>query len=155
MNLARLVPSLGAVAATLALSACGAPSSPSPAEAPAVVVPPHGNSLGEVVLQPGADGRLGLKTEPIRDATTIGADFDQDAPPRTVVPLSAVIYDVDGTTSIFVRTAPRTYERERVTVIDVVDDSAVLQNGPPLGTAVVTTGGVELLGAEKGVPGEQ
>lgn len=116
---------------------------------------PSGTDLGQIVLEPGADTKLGLKTEPIRDATIIGSDNDVDAPPRVLVPLSAVIYDIDGSTSVFVRTDPRTYVRERVTVVDISGENAVLSSGLPLGAAVVTVGGVELLGAQKGVPGEQ
>jgi hypothetical protein len=42
-----------------------------------------------------------------------------------------------------------------VTVVDISGENAVLSSGLPLGAAVVTVGGVELLGAQKGVPGEQ
>jgi hypothetical protein len=144
-----------AAAALGALAACGPAATPPSSQAPASVVAPHGSNLGEVVLQPGAAAKLGLETEPIRDAAPIGVDFDQDAPPRVLVPLSAVIYDIDGTTSVFVNSAPRTYVREKVVVADVVGDDAVLQSGPRVGAAIVTIGAVELLGAEKGVPGEQ
>ena len=43
------------------------------------------------------------------------------------------------------------FQRQRVALIDMVGDFAVLSQGPPLGTRVVTAGAAELFGTEFGV----
>ena len=67
-----------------------------------------------------------------------------------VVPWSAVLYDFHGGTWVYVKTADRTYSRERVIVRHVTGDTAVLDEGPPAGREVVTAGAAELFGTETG-----
>jgi multidrug efflux pump subunit AcrA (membrane-fusion protein) len=155
MNRATVAAAFGSAAAALLLAACSSRPSGSSDRAPADVIEPHGTDLGGVVLAPGAADTLGLQTEPIRDATRIGADPGHETAPRVLVPLSAVIYDIDGTTSVYVNTEPDTYVRVKVTVVEIEGDNAVISGGPQTGASIVTVGGVELLGAQKGVPGEQ
>jgi len=145
----------GAVAAALLLAGCsGGPTAPA-ASAPAAVIEPQGTDLGGVVLAPGAAARLGLQTSRIRDAARVGAEPGHETTPRVLVPLSAVIYDVDGTTSVYVNTTPDTFMRLKVTVVEIEGDNAVISGGPQRDANIVTVGGVELLGAQKGVPGEE
>jgi RND family efflux transporter MFP subunit len=66
------------------------------------------------------------------------------------VPWSAVIHDIHGGAWVYVQTAERTYARRRVQVRYVVDDWAVLAEGPPAGTPIVTEGAAELFGTEFG-----
>lgn len=66
------------------------------------------------------------------------------------VPWAAVLHDITGGTWVYERTAPLTYARRRVTVRNVVGDSAVLAAGPAAGTQVVTAGAAELFGTETG-----
>ena len=66
------------------------------------------------------------------------------------VPWSAVVYDYFGGTWVYVKTADHTYSRERVLVRYVTGDTAVLDDGPPVGKPVVVTGAAELFGAESG-----
>jgi len=70
-----------------------------------------------------------------------------------VVPYAAVIYGVHGETWVYTNPEPLVYVREPVTVHYIEGDLAVLSEGPPAGTVVVTAGGAELLGAESGVGG--
>jgi hypothetical protein len=67
--------------------------------------------------------------------------------------LSAVLYDKDGKTWTFTNPEPGSYVRQPVTITGVTNQVATVQSGPPAGTAVVTVGGAELLGAEYGVDG--
>ena len=67
---------------------------------------------------------------------------------QKVVPYTAVYYDAKGQPWVYVSTAPLTYERQRVTVQRVVGPLAVVSDGPPLGTAVVTVGASMLYGTE-------
>lgn len=66
------------------------------------------------------------------------------------VPWSAVLYDFHGGTWVYVKTADRTYSRERVVVRYVTGRTAVLDEGPAPGREVVAAGAAELFGAETG-----
>lgn len=66
------------------------------------------------------------------------------------VPWSAVLYDYFGGTWVYVKTADRTYSRERVLVRFVSGETAVLEDGPAPGKQVVATGAAELFGTETG-----
>jgi len=66
------------------------------------------------------------------------------------VPWSAVVFDIHGGTWVYERTGDRSYARRRVVVRYVAGDAAVLESGPPPGTAVVTAGAAELFGTETG-----
>ena len=70
---------------------------------------------------------------------------------RLVVPYEAVIYDLNGDSWIYTNPEPLIFVRAAVEIDYVEADLAVLAKGPPLGTAVVTTGAAELYGAEFGV----
>ena len=67
---------------------------------------------------------------------------------RTVVPYGAVYYDATGAAWVYVYTAPRTFERHRIGIERVIGDLAVLSEGPPVKTAVVTVGAALLYGTE-------
>lgn len=70
-----------------------------------------------------------------------------------VVPLSAILTDIDGGTWVYEQSAPDTYSRRRVAVQDILGNAAALERGPPEGTPVVVTGAAELFGTEFG-PGK-
>lgn len=70
--------------------------------------------------------------------------------PQKVIPWSAVMHDINGGTWVYEQTAPLTYVRRRVQVRYVAGDLAALASGPPLGAKIVTTGAVEIYGAEFG-----
>lgn len=73
------------------------------------------------------------------------------ATPRKLIPYGAVVYDTHGDTWAYTSGEPRTFVRHRVVVDYIEGDQAVLAEGPPTGTAVVTVGGAELFGTEFGV----
>lgn len=65
-----------------------------------------------------------------------------------VVPYGAVYYDAKGAPWVYLNPRPLVYERQRISVERVVGDQAVLSDGPPVGTPVVTVGAALLYGAE-------
>lgn len=67
---------------------------------------------------------------------------------QKVVPYGAVYYDAKGAAWVYVNTAPFTFERQRIGVDRIEGDLAVLTEGPPVGTPVVTVGAALLYGAE-------
>ena len=67
---------------------------------------------------------------------------------RKVVPYSALYYDGRGTPWVYVNTKPLTFERKRVEVERIEGESAILKDGPSVGTRVVTVGAALLYGAE-------
>jgi hypothetical protein len=64
---------------------------------------------------------------------------------RIIVPYSAVYYDGKGTPWVYVSPEPLVFQRQR---IRIVGDLAVITDGPPVGTKVVTVGASLLYGAE-------
>lgn len=116
---------------------------------PARLVTVEGSQLKGVVLTARATDRLGIKSEPVREVPAQGT-----TPPRTAVPVAALVYDKNGEVWVYTSTQPRRYVRQSVTVDRVEGDLAILESGPAAGTAVVTVGAAELLGTEYGVEGQ-
>jgi RND family efflux transporter MFP subunit len=73
----------------------------------------------------------------------------QDA--RLVVSAKSLLYDIYGSTWVYVVVDDRSFERQRVSVDRVVDGRAVLTDGPQEGTRVVVDGAAELFGTEFGI----
>lgn len=111
---------------------------------PARLVTVEGSQLKGVVLTARATERLGIKTEPVREVPAH----------QTAVPVAALVYDKKGEVWVYTSTQPLRYVRERVEVERIEGDLAILESGPPAGTAVVTVGSAELLGTEYGVEGQ-
>jgi len=74
----------------------------------------------------------------------------KEAADALAVPASAVLYDMQGGTWVYVRTAPAVFVRTRVDVREVVGGFAVLGRGLTAGADVVTAGAAELFGTEFG-----
>jgi hypothetical protein len=94
-----------------------------------------------VILTAEAANRLGIQTTTVRDVK-IGGEL------RKVVPYAAIFYDLHGTTWVYTNPAPLTFVRARISVDTIDGDQAILSDGPPAGTAVVTVGEPELYGTE-------
>jgi hypothetical protein len=90
-----------------------------------------------VILEPQAVERLGLQTTPVVDEGG-----------RMMVPYGAIMYDTKGQTWTFTNPEPNTYVRHKVVVENIEGDRVTLSEGPAAGTAVVTIGATELMGAE-------
>jgi hypothetical protein len=67
---------------------------------------------------------------------------------RKVVPHSAVIYGAHGESWVYTSPEALTYIRHPITIDYIEADLAVLSDGPPVGTEVVTVGVAELFGTE-------
>lgn len=139
----------------LVLTGCQSPSPPTTNgldhEAPAVIGQADANGVRSVRLTRQAIDRLGIETAEVSAAATGSSPRGTR---RTVVPYSAVLYTPDGLTWVYTVPRPLTHVREKVVVATVggADGTeAVLSEGPPVGTTVVTLGVVELYGAELGV----
>ena len=122
--------------------ACNEKLDPVRTSLPARVERQEGATVSRVILSARAAERLDIQTAPIRDAGTTQ---------RTVIPYSALIYDLHGDTWAYTNPAPLTFVRQRIRVDRIDADVALLSDGPPVGTAVVTVGAAELFGIEFGV----
>ena len=85
-----------------------------------------------------------------------GQRISVDVPLRTsekglVVPESAVVYDVHGSTWVYVEQGSGTYVRRRVEAARHVGGKVVIARGLTEGTRVVTRGAAELFGTEFGI----
>ena len=109
---------------------------------PAHVEEVRGSDLKEVVFTREGARRIQLETG------TVAARGD-----RKVVPYAALIYDAVGKTYVYTATAPLTFMRDEVRVADIRGPRALLTEGPPAGTTVVTTGAAEVYGAELEIAG--
>ena len=136
------------ITAALTLTACGAQTSwtseSSASSQPARVERIAGTDFNRVILSAQASKRLGIETIPVQDAQVQGRL-------RTVVPYAAVFYDLHGKTWVYTNPDPLTFVRARISVDYIDGDLAVLSEGPPSGTEVVTVGAPELYGTEFGV----
>lgn len=76
----------------------------------------------------------------------------QKAPEESLaIPVSAILYDINGGSWVYVRIASHVYSRCRVEVSHVVNDYAVLTRGLNSGDEVVVAGAAEIFGTEFGV----
>jgi hypothetical protein len=127
----------------LLVTACAPSASEStPTEPPVVVEENEATGLSRLSLSARAAERLGIATGAV---TASGSGM--------AVPYEAVLYDEHGDTWTYTSPAERVFVRAAITVETIADGLAVLSEGPPVGTAVVTVGGAELWGVETGVGG--
>ena len=110
---------------------------------PADVVQIDGTELSRLTLTPKAMERLDIQTTFVQEAPV-----SRSPSPRKVVPYAAVLYDVSGRTWVYTRTEAQSFVRARIVVDYIEGNVAVLSDGPPIGTEVVTVGGAELFGTE-------
>ena len=120
------------------VSACGS-GSPIAPQGPTARMERTANGESVVLTRLGA-ARIGVRTAA---ATARGAD--------TVVPYSALLYEPDGATAVYVNTGPLAYTRYIVVVGSITGDEVDLTSGLRPGAAVVTVGAEELLGVQNGV----
>jgi hypothetical protein len=139
--------------ACLGLSGCAktsAGAAGSPAEA-ARVDSIAGTDLKAVTLTQQAADRLAIRTVVAGKPRVARRASGRGRVTRKVIPYRAVLYDVNGRAWVYTMPAPLTYVRHRVAVDYVEGERAVLSDGPPPGTAIVTDGVAELYGIELGV----
>ena len=98
-----------------------------------------------VTLQARAAERIGLQTAPITEEKVF---LKGQEVVRRVIPYGALMYDTKGDAWTFTNPEPLVFIRKQVAVEDIDGNRVVLADGPPAGTAVVTVGAAELMGAE-------
>ena len=111
-----------------------------------IAAPPTATALSSTVdLYYQVDNSQGL----LRPGQRVGVQLPlTDAAEQRVIPWSAVVQDINGGSWIYEQMAEHKYVRRRVQVKRVVDSWAVLEQGPPVGTTIVTTGVAEIFGTE-------
>jgi hypothetical protein len=128
------------LAAALVLGGCAATEeSESKGDPAAKVEAVDGSDVSKITLSELGARRLAIATQPVQQGP---------AGKGLVIPFSAVVYDVDGTTWTFANPTALSYIREPITISAIDGDRALLSSGPAVGTAVVTVGAAELIGAE-------
>jgi hypothetical protein len=75
----------------------------------------------------------------------------QDEAARLVVPVGALLYDLNGETWVYISLEPLQFLRYPVQVDYIQGGKVVLLEGPPVGTEVATVGVAELHGTDTGV----
>lgn len=122
-------------------SLCMADSAPAKKGGPSIVELLAGTQLSRVTLTQKAAERLDIKT------TKVTAD----AAGMLTVPYAAVLYDVKGNTWVYTNPKPLAFVRHMVVIRSITGQGALLTEGPPAGTEIVTVGAAELYGAESGI----
>ncbi len=95
----------------------------------------------KVTLDARAAERIGLQTAAVREEIVGSAK-------RLVVPYGAIMYDAKGDSWTFTNPQPLVFVRHKIVVEHIAGDRVILSEGPPAGTAIVTVGAAELMGAE-------
>ncbi len=131
-----------ALALAFTASACGEPISDKYVieNEPFTLEDIAGSDLKKVTLTPKATERLGITT------SQVSANGDS-----LEVPSSALWLDIEGVFWVYMNPEPNVFLRHAVVVEDDDGSRAVLSEGPPGGTTVVTAGVPELFGTEVGV----
>ena len=129
------------VACSVTLAGCEPPAVKATETKPAQVEAIEGSELHKVTLTPRAAERLDIKTDRVQEMVVRGVK-------RKVVPYAAVLYDAQGTNWVYTSPQPLVFVRHKIVVDYISGDRAVLSQGPPAGTVVVTVGAAELFGAE-------
>lgn len=129
-----------AMAAFLALGACGTAVGLESAESPIEVEEIEGADVARITLSESAVERLDIRTESV---STSDDGF--------VVPSAAVIIDPDGVYWVYTSPSLRVYVRAELLSAHEEGLETFFKTGPDVGMAVVTVGVPELYGAEVGI----
>jgi type IV secretory pathway TrbF-like protein len=136
----------GLIGFSLQLAACAQHQDTHQTLHPVVIEKIEGSEVNRVTMTERALERIALKTDKVREERV-----SRSTSPRMVVPHSSVIYDPKGQSWVYTSPQPRTFVRQKVDVEYVEGDRAVLREGPPAGTIVVSTAAAEVYGADFGV----
>lgn len=147
MAIRRITPILLVLLMGLLLAACGQETTNADSEEAVHVEQADDSELARITLSANAMTRLAVATAAIEEMTV-------DGERHKVVPHAAVMWDADGQAWTYTVLEPRVFMRAPVEVMRIDGgETAVLADGPDVGTEVVTVGASELWGAEHGVGG--
>ena len=124
------------IVSALQLAACAPDYSTTTKIEPATVKEIDGSELKQVILTEKAAERIGLET-----VSSQGM----------VVPYSAVIYDTEGNTWIYINPEPLTFVRAPIEIDHIEGNQAFLSQELESDAPIVTVGVIEIYGAETGV----
>ena len=136
----------GLLGVSMQFAACQHAPESHKAEHPVEVEKIEGSDVNRITMTEKALERIDLKTDKVREQ-----QMSRSRAARKVVPHSALIYDPKGQSWVFTSPQPRTFMKHKVDVDYVENDLAVLNDGPPVGTVVVSTAAAEVYGADTGV----
>lgn len=103
---------------------------------PAVAEEIEGSDLKRLTFTEKAVERLGVQVAEVENST---------------IPYAAVLYGLNGETFVYTNPEPLVYIRAPIVIDHIDGDRAVLADGPPSGTLVVTVAGAEMIGIEFGL----
>ena len=132
------------ILAGLQLAACGQTPSATAGKIAPAKVEKGAEGINRLILTEKAAQRLDIQTAPVREEQVNGA-------PRKIIPYAAVLYDLQGKTWTYTNPETLTFVRQSITIDRIDGDRAILTDGPPTGTAVVTVGVAELYGTDTGI----
>lgn len=128
------------VFAALILSACGEQVSDEHViEQPATVEEVEDGEVAHVTLTESAAVRLDIQTVAVEPNGK-----------GSIVPSAALYLTADGLFWVYTSPEPLVYVRHEVSIVREQGGQAMLSDGPPVGTEVVTVGVPELYGTETG-----
>lgn len=133
------------VALALIVPGCRSVAAEEPAEGGpplATVEPIDGADVARVTLSGEAADRIDVQTVAVTPASGTGSRS------LTAIPYAAVLYDPSGATWTYTSPEHLVFVRAPISVVRIQGDEALLSEGPPPGTQVVTVGAAELLGTE-------
>ena len=129
------------IAALAALAGCTSTVTSGEPAPPASLQQVAGATVPNIVLTPAGAHRIGLKTAQVRAGAVGEATF----------PYSALLYEANGTTAVYVANGRLTYTRHLVVVASINGTQVTVRSGVMPGMHVVTAGAEELLGVQNGV----
>lgn len=107
-----------------------------------VTIEAHGKDhLPNLKFSVAAEVRLGIES----------FTFTIDPSGKRTIPLSAIIYDTNGSAWIFTNPSSQTYRREPVRVLQTIENQVRIESSIPNNVPIVTQGVVELFGIESGI----
>jgi len=136
-TLRRLGAGLALLASGLVVGACSEVESNVRENQPYTVEGPEDAAIKKIKMEDATAALLPVRLATVREQGN-----------RKVVPHSAVIYNPDGDAFVYTKPKAETYIRAPIDIVRVNGDRAVLSDGPPVGTTIVTTGSAELLATE-------
>ena len=115
---------------------------------PAHVEHKEGEEISKLTLTEKAMERIDVQTAQVHEIEPDGAEATETDQARLVVPYSAILYVAKGDAFVYTSPQPRTFIRHPVNIDYIEGEQAVLKDGPPPGTQVVSVGVAELFGTE-------
>jgi len=100
----------------------------------------EGSDFSRVTFTERAMERIGVQTAAVVEVN--------NSPTKRVVPYSALLYGPEGQTWVYTSPQSRVFVRYVVDVDYIKGDKVFLNDGPPVGTLVVTVGVAEIYGTE-------